>query len=159
MSKSYHMPGWRIAYAAGNSRMIDALAHLKTYTDYGTFMPVQYAAAWALDHADETVGAIRELYRGRAHALVTALRDAGWTNIESPGGTMFVWAPIPEALLGLDSFQVTTKLIEEAGVVVAPGNGFGDAGEGFVRFSLIEDPPRLVEAAERIGRLLRRVAA
>jgi alanine-synthesizing transaminase len=159
MSKSYHMPGWRVAYTVGNQRMVDALAHLKTYTDYGTFIPVQHASAWALDNADDVVDDMRSLYHSRAKALVGGLHAAGWHSATEPGGTMFVWAPIPRAFSGLDSFETTTRLIEEAHVVVAPGSGFGQAGEGFVRFSLIEDPPRIAEACDRIGRLLGAVAA
>jgi alanine-synthesizing transaminase len=154
MSKSYNMPGWRIAYMVGNERMIAALAHLKTYMDYGTFMPLQYAAAWALEHGDRLVDAIRELYRTRAHALVEGLRGAKWGNVAEPSGTMFVWTRLPETLSGLSSFDATTCLIEQAYVAVSPGTGFGDGGEGYVRFALIEDPPRIAEACERIRRLL-----
>lgn len=153
MSKSYHMPGWRIAYMVGNERMIGALAHLKTYTDYGTFIPVQHAAAWALKHGDALVGEIRELYRGRAEALVEGLSRAGWENVAAPSGTMFLWVPIPSCYAGLTSSEVTARLIREAHVAVSPGSGFGPAGEGFVRFALIEDPPRIEEACRRIARL------
>lgn len=158
MSKSYHMPGWRIAYMVGNERMVSALAHLKTYTDYGTFIPVQHAAAWALDNGDELVSEIRELYRGRAEALVQGLTHAGWDNVAAPSGTMFLWVPIPASYAGLSSSEATARLIREAHVAVSPGSGFGPGGEGFVRFALIEDPPRIEEACRRIARLFMRAA-
>lgn len=158
MSKSYHMPGWRIAYMVGNERMISALAHLKTYTDYGTFIPVQHAAAWALDNGDGLASEIRELYRGRAETLVQGLTHAGWENVSAPSGTMFLWVPIPPAYAGLSSSEATARLIREAHVAVSPGSGFGPGGEGFVRFALIEDPPRIEEACRRIARLFQRAA-
>jgi alanine-synthesizing transaminase len=154
MSKSYNMPGWRIAFMAGNERMIGALSHLKTYMDYGTFMPLQHAAAWALDRGDGLVDGIRELYKSRAAALVRGLRDVGWESVDEPRGTMFVWAKLPKAWAGTTSLEATTRLIERAHVGVAPGSGFGEGGEGYVRFALIEDPPRIAEACARIGRLL-----
>ena len=155
MSKSYNMPGWRIAYMVGNPRMIDALSHLKTYMDYGTFMPLQHAAAWALDHGDGLADEIRDLYRARATTLAQGLREAGWDGVEEPSGTMFVWTRLPKALSKLTALEATTRLIEHAHVAVAPGSGFGDGGEGFVRFALIEDPPRISEACARIGRMLK----
>lgn len=155
MSKSYNMPGWRIAFMAGNQRMISALGHLKTYMDYGTFMPIQFAAAWALDNGDSIVEEIRELYRARATALVEGLRAAGWDSVAEPSGTMFVWTKLPKALASLTSIEASTRMIEHAHVAVAPGSGFGEAGEGYVRFALIEDPPRVTEACQRIGKMLR----
>ncbi len=153
-SKSYNMPGWRIAFMVGNERMIAALAHLKTYMDYGTFMPLQHAAAWALDNGDSLVEEIRDLYRSRAGALVKGLSECGWGDVPEPSGTMFVWTPLPRAFAGLTSLAATERLIEHAHVAVAPGSGFGDGGEGFVRFALIEDPPRIAEACARIGKHL-----
>lgn len=154
MSKSYDMPGWRIAYAVGSPVMIKALSHLKTYTDYGTFIPLQYAAAWALRNGDHIVTGIRDLYHRRAEALVTGLRSVGWDDVAEPSGTMFVWTRIPRVYAGLSSFDATARLIEEAHVAVSPGSGFGPGGEGFVRFALIEDPPRIEEACRRIGRVI-----
>lgn len=154
MSKSYSMPGWRIAFVAGNARMIGALSHLKTYIDYGTFAPLQHASAWALEHGDGFVEELRELYLGRAQALAAGLRGAGWPDITEPSGTMFVWAPVPAAISTQGSLDATTRLIEQAHVAVSPGIGFGPGGDGHVRFALIEDPPRIVEACQRIGRLL-----
>jgi alanine-synthesizing transaminase len=158
MSKSYHMPGWRIAYTVGNQRMVDALAHLKTYTDYGTFVPVQHAAAWALRNGDAIVDEVRKLYQERADFLVSGLQQAGWENIRPPQGTMFIWAPVPPILSGLTSMQATERLLREAHVAVSPGSGFGEAGEGFLRFALIEDPPRVEEACARIRRLFQQAA-
>ena len=158
-SKSYNMAGWRIGLMAGNARMVGALSHLKTYLDYGTFAPIQHAAAWALDHGDRFAEGFRELYRGRAKALVDGLKSAGWPGLDEPRGTMFVWAPIPEPWRPLGSIGAATRLIEEAHVAVSPGVGFGPGGNAFVRFALIEDPPRLLEACERIGRLLARDGA
>jgi alanine-synthesizing transaminase len=154
MSKSYSMAGWRIAFMAGNARMVGALAHLKTYLDYGTFMPLQHAAAWALEHGDAFAVEFRDLYQRRATALVAGLRAAGWPDVAEPSGTMFVWAKVPSVLSTQGSLDATTRLIERAHVVVAPGIGFGPGGDGHVRFALIEDPPRIAEACERIGRTL-----
>jgi alanine-synthesizing transaminase len=156
MSKSYNMPGWRIAYMAGNERMVGALAHIKTYLDYGTFAPLQHASAWALEHGDKFAEEIRELYRSRARALVEGLRGAGWPAVAEPSGTMFVWAKIPPAFAGKKSLAATTQLIEEAHVAVAPGVGFGPGGDDYMRFALIEDPPRIAEACGRIAAFLRK---
>jgi alanine-synthesizing transaminase len=153
-SKSYSMPGWRLAFMAGNARMVGALAHLKTYLDYGTFMPLQYAAAWALEHGDRFAEEFRSLYQRLASALVNGLRSAGWPDVAEPSGTMFVWAKVPNVLSTQGSLDATTRLIEQAHVCVAPGVGFGPGGDGHVRFALIEDPPRIAEACERIARVL-----
>jgi alanine-synthesizing transaminase len=153
MSKSYNMAGWRIAFMAGNARLVGALAHLKTYYDYGTFAPLQLAAAWALEHGDRFAEELRALYLDRAHALVAGLRLAGWEGVTEPSGTMFVWAPVPRMLSVKGSLDATTRLIEQAHVAVSPGVGFGPGGDGHVRFALIEDPPRIAEACERIARL------
>jgi len=154
MSKSYNMPGWRIAFMAGNERMIGALAHLKTYIDYGTFAPLQVAAAWALEHGDRFAEELREFYLTRARALAAGLRNAGWPGVMEPSGTMFVWAKVPPSLASGGSLSATTHLIEQAHVAVAPGIGFGPGGDDSVRFALIEDPPRIAEACQRIGRVL-----
>jgi alanine-synthesizing transaminase len=153
MSKSYNMPGWRIAFMAGNARLVGALHHIKTYLDYGTFAPLQYAAAWALENGDRFAEELRDLYVRRAQALAAGLRGAGWEGVKEPSGTMFVWAPIPRELSTKGSLDATTRLIEQAHVAVAPGIGFGPGGDDHVRFALIEDPPRIAAACERIGRL------
>ena len=154
MSKSYNMPGWRIAFMVGNERLIATLSHLKTYMDYGTFMPLQYAAAWALQHGDHLVDGVRELYMDRAKTLVSHMSAAGFA-LSPPEGTMFAWAPLPPALSGMSSIEATAFLIERAHVALSPGSGFGAGGEGFLRFALIEDEPRVAEAASRISRVLR----
>lgn len=153
MSKSYNMPGWRIAFMAGNARLVGALHHIKTYLDYGTFAPLQYAAAWALENGDHFAEELRDLYLVRAQALAAGLRSAGWEGVTEPSGTMFVWAPVPSVLGAKGSLDATTRLIEQAHVAVAPGIGFGPGGDDHVRFALIEDPPRIAEACERIARL------
>ena len=155
MSKSYNMPGWRVAYMVGNQRMIAALSHMKTYLDYGTFMPLQYASAWALTNGDHIASEMRDLYRTRAAALVDGLHAVGWSNVAEPSGTMFVWAELPDALRAQGSMAAVTSLIERAQVAASPGVGFGAGGEGYLRFALIEDPPRIAEACERIGRWLK----
>jgi len=155
MSKSYNMPGWRIAYMAGNERMISALAHMKTYLDYGTFAPLQLASAWALEHGERFPDEIRNLYKRRAHSLVEGLRAAGWPDVAEPSGTMFVWTKIPAAFAGKRSLAATIELIESAHVAVSPGVGFGPGGDEYLRFALIEDPPRVEEACARIARLLK----
>jgi len=155
MSKSYNMPGWRIAYMAGNERMVSALAHMKTYLDYGTFAPLQLASAWALEHGERFPDEIRNLYKLRAHALVEGLRAAGWPNVAEPSGTMFVWTKIPPAFGGKRSLAATTELIESAHVAASPGVGFGPGGDEYLRFALIEDPPRIQEACNRIARFLK----
>ncbi len=154
MSKSYNMPGWRIAFMVGNDRMIGALSHIKTYLDYGTFMPLQYAAAWALNEGDGLVDEIRALYQARATALCRGLAEANWGEVPEPSGTMFVWAKLPKRLAHLSSLEATSWLVEHAHVAVSPGSGFGAGGEGFVRFALIEDPPRVEEACKRIAKAL-----
>ncbi len=154
MSKSYSMAGWRIAFMVGNERMIGALAHLKTYMDYGTFMPIQHAAAWALENGDGLVDEIRALYASRASSLVQGLSAAGWGEVPEPSGTMFVWTKLPTKLVGLASADAAKRLIEEAHVALAAGSGFGSQGEGYLRFALIEDPPRIQEACERLRKYL-----
>lgn len=150
MSKSYGMPGWRVGFLAGNRRLVDALAHMKTYLDYGTFAPLQLASAWALTNGDSIASELRELYEARAAALVQGLRRAGWPNVTEPSSTMFVWAQLPPALRERGSLAAVTELIERAHVAASPGVAFGRGGEGHVRFALVEEPPRLHEACERI---------
>jgi alanine-synthesizing transaminase len=154
MSKSYHMPGWRIGYVVGGDRIIDALAHLKTYTDYGSFAPIQIASAWALRNGDSIAQEVHELYRNRALHLVKGLEQAGWDGVRAPEGTMFLWVPVPKKLSHLNSFDAVNQLIEKAHVACTPGAGFGVGGEGFVRFALVEDPPRIAEACARLKTFL-----
>jgi alanine-synthesizing transaminase len=154
MSKSYSMPGWRIAFVVGNERMVGALSHLKTYMDYGTFIPIQTAAAWALDNGDALVDEIRAMYESRATTLCKGLAEANWGEPPVPRGSMFIWSKLPKKLAHLNSADAATWLIENAHVAVSPGTGFGPGGEGFVRFALIEDPPRVAEACQRIQKAL-----
>jgi alanine-synthesizing transaminase len=151
------MPGWRVGIAAGNAALVAAAARVKSYLDYGLVGMVQAAAAVALDQCDEDVIQIRETYRRRRDALVKHFGAAGFP-VPSPAATMFAWAPLPAAARHLGSLEFTKRLITEAGVAVAPGMGFGPAGEGFVRIALIEDEPRIQLAAERIRRFLEKVA-
>jgi alanine-synthesizing transaminase len=153
MTKSYNMAGWRIGFCLGNRRLIAALTRIKSYLDYGTFQPIQIAATEALLHCDEAPGEICEVYQSRRDVLIEGLRHAGW-NVEPPKASMFVWARMPEALAGSGSLEFTKLLMKEAHVALSPGIGFGPMGEGFVRFSLIEDDARLREATERIGEFL-----
>jgi alanine-synthesizing transaminase len=154
MSKSYNMPGWRVGFCVGNEKMVGALAHIKTYMDYGHFGPIQAAATWALDNGDAFTNEIREVYQRRAQPLADGLNAAGWP-VEAPRGTMFQWAPIPDKFKHLGSFGFASKLLQEAHVAVSPGKGFGLEGDGYVRFSLIEDAPRTQEACARIAKVLK----
>ena len=155
MSKSYCMAGWRVGFCVGNAPMVQALTRVKSYLDYGIFQPLQIAAAQALRGPQECVEETRLTYLRRRDALVEALNGAGWP-VSPPAGTMFVWAAIPDAFRDLGSVEFARLLLREAGVVVSPGVGFGEEGEGYVRFALIEDEARLREAGERVGRVLTR---
>lgn len=153
LSKSYNMPGWRVGFCGGSAALVGAAARVKSYLDYGLFGAVQAAAVTALDECDDEVVQIRDKYHRRRDALVRHLGAAGW-KIPSPTASMFAWAPIPEPFRHLGSLEFSRRLIDEAGVAVAPGIGFGKAGDGFVRIALIVDEPRIQVAAERIQRLL-----
>jgi alanine-synthesizing transaminase len=159
LSKSHSMAGWRVGFAAGSAEMIAALARVKSYLDYGTFQPIQIAAIIALDGPQECVAEIVGEYRERRDALVDGLGApgaSGW-KIEKPQATMFVWAPIPEPFVALGSLEFAKKLLEEADVAVSPGAGFGPAGEGCVRFALIENSHRTRQAVRGIRRVLAHV--
>jgi len=158
LSKSYNMPGFRVGVAAGNHALVSALARVKSCLDHGLFGPVQVAAAVALSDCDDFPALVRERYRARRDALVRHFGAAGWC-IPPPPATMFAWAPLPEPVRHLGSAEFTRRLIEEAGVAVSPGVGFGPAGEGHVRLALVQDEDRLERAAERVGELLARAAA
>jgi alanine-synthesizing transaminase len=155
LARSYGMPGWRVGFCAGNAALLAALARVKSYLDHGPFGAVQAAAVTALDGCDAEVAATRERYRRRRDALVRHLGAAGW-SIPPPAATMFAWAPIPEPFRSLGSLELCRRLIEEAGVAVAPGVAFGRGGEGFVRLALTVDEPRLQLAAERIAAFLKK---
>ena len=153
MSKSYSMPGWRVGFAVGSPKLIAALAKLKSYFDYGMFQPIQIASIIALNEIDKEVGEITEVYRSRRDVLISGLNNAGW-KIESPKATMFVWAKIPEQFKGLGSLEFTKKLLKEAKVAVSPGIGFGEYGDEFVRFSLVENEHRTRQAVRGIRGIL-----
>jgi len=153
MSKSYSMPGWRVGFVAGNTQMISALARLKSYFDYGIFTPIQIAAIVALNGPQDCVREIAECYRTRRDTLIDGLGRAGW-NIEKPKATMFVWARIPEPFQRMGSLEFSKRLLKEAKVAVSPGIGFGEYGEGFVRFALVENEHRIQQAVRGIRAIL-----
>jgi alanine-synthesizing transaminase len=145
LSKSYNMPGWRVGFMVGNERLCGALARIKSYHDYGTFTPIQVAAITALEGPQDCVSDICRIYQKRRDALVKGLNEVGW-KIAPPRATMFVWAPIPAPYAEMKSLEFSKKLLQEARVAVSPGIGFGDYGDDFVRFSLIENEHRTRQA-------------
>ncbi|HUA91023.1 MAG TPA: alanine transaminase [Terracidiphilus sp.] len=153
LSKSYNMPGWRVGFMVGNPVLVAALARLKSYFDYGTFTPIQVAAIHALEGPQECVHQIAETYRKRRDVLVEGLNKAGW-QVASPKATMFVWARIPEAYRELKSLEFSKLLLTDAKVAVSPGIGFGDYGDGHVRFALIENEERTRQALRGIRQML-----
>ncbi|MGH7262620.1 MAG: alanine transaminase [Candidatus Rokuibacteriota bacterium] len=153
LTKSYNMAGWRLAFACGNRQMIHALARIKSYLDYGVFQPIQIAGIIALEGDQTCVREITEVYRKRRDVLVDGLNKQGWT-IPKPKGTMFVWAPIPEPFRALGSLEFAKLLIQEAKVAVSPGIGFGEYGEGYVRFALVENEQRIRQALRGFKTLL-----
>ena len=153
LSKSYNMPGWRVGFCCGNKDLLAALSRIKSYFDYGLFTPIQVAAIKALDDGDDYVEEIRLRYQDRRDVLIKGLNDAGW-KVESPKATMFVWAKIPSTLRSLGSLEFSKRLLKEAEVAVSPGIGFGDYGEGYVRFSLIENKHRTRQAIRNIKKFL-----
>ena len=154
MSKSFNMAGWRVGYCVGNPRMIRALARIKSYLDYGVFQPIQIASIIALRECQPDIERIRNIYWKRRDLLVEGLNAAGWP-VEKPRGTMFVWARIPEPLRAMGSLEFSKSLLEHALVAVSPGIGFGQAGEGYVRFALIENHHRSRQALRSIKEYLR----
>ena len=153
-SKSYNMPGWRLGFVCGNARMIHALARIKSYLDYGGFQPIQIAGIIALEGDQSVVADIVEVHRRRRNVLVDGLNKIGW-NVPKPKGTMFVWAPIPEAFRAMGSLEFAKLLIQEAKVAVSPGIGFGEYGEGYVRFALVENEQRTRQALRGLKSLTR----
>jgi len=149
MSKTYNMPGWRMGFAAGNPRLIAALARVKSYLDYGAFTPIQVAATAALNGPQDMVAEMRALYRERRDLLVKGLAHAGW-DVPSPEGSMFVWAPLPEKFRPLGSVEFSKLLLARAKVAVAPGLGFGEHGDGHVRIALVENNQRIRQALRGI---------
>jgi len=153
LSKSYNMPGWRVGFAVGNREVIGALKKLKSYFDYGIFQPIQIASIIALNEDQACVSEIVETYRNRRDALVDGLNRIGW-SIEKPKSTMFVWARIPDAYQKMGSLEFSKMLIEKGGVAVSPGIGFGNEGEGYVRFALVENEHRIKQAIRGIRSIL-----
>jgi len=153
LSKSYSMPGWRVGFAVGNKKMINALSRIKSYFDYGVFQPIQIASIIALNECDSEVAEITEKYRRRRDALCDGLCRSGW-QVEKPKATMFVWAKIPQAYESMGSVEFSKLLLKEARVATSPGIGFGEYGEGYVRFALIENEHRIKQAVKGIRNLL-----
>jgi len=153
MSKTFSMAGWRVGFAVGNRKLIAALTRVKSYLDYGAFTPIQAAACAALNGPQDIVEKNRELYRKRRDVLVESFGRAGW-DIPSPRASMFAWAPLPPALTDMGSLEFSKQLLTHAGVAVAPGVGYGEDGEGFVRIAMVENEQRLRQAARSIKRYL-----
>ncbi|MYC78004.1 aminotransferase class I/II-fold pyridoxal phosphate-dependent enzyme [Candidatus Poribacteria bacterium] len=153
LSKSYNMAGWRCGFAAGNREIIEALARIKGYYDYGIFAPIQVAAIMALRTPEDTVMENAAVYQKRRDVLVDGLNRIGW-KVPKPQASMFVWAPIPEAWKHLGSMEFAMKLLSEAEVCVSPGAGFGHNGEGYIRIALVENEDRIRQAVRQIRRAL-----
>jgi len=155
LSKSYNMPGWRVGFMCGNSTLIGALTRMKSYLDYGMFTPIQVAAIAALEGPQDCVEDIRATYCQRRDILCEGLNAAGWL-VEPPKATMFVWAPLPEMYREMGSLEFSKKILEKAGVAVSPGIGFGEYGDGYIRFSLIENEQRTRQALRGIRDMFRK---
>ncbi len=153
MSKTYSMAGWRMGFAVGNKQLIAALTRVKSYLDYGAFTPIQAAACAALNGPQDIVESNRALYRKRRDVMVESFGRAGW-GIPPPAASMFAWAPLPPALVDMGSLEFSKQLLTEAEVAVAPGVGYGEEGEGFVRIAMVENEQRLRQAARNIKRYL-----
>ncbi|MCA3391452.1 MAG: LL-diaminopimelate aminotransferase [Roseomonas sp.] len=153
MSKTYNMPGWRMGFAAGNPRLIAALARVKSYLDYGAFTPIQVAATAALNGPQDCIEEMRVLYKERREVLVRGLHAAGW-DVPAPEASMFLWAPIPERFRHLGSVGFSKLLLEKAKVAVAPGLGFGEHGDEHVRIALVENNHRIRQALRGIKTFL-----
>lgn len=157
LSKSYNMPGWRVGFMVGNQKLVEALARLKSYLDYGLYTPIQVAAITALEGDQQCVADIRDMYMNRRDVLCDGLNSVGWA-IEKPRGTMFVWAPIPEQFQHMGSLEFSKKVLMEAKVAVSPGIGFGEYGDQFVRFALIENEHRTRQAIRGLRAMFREEA-
>lgn len=154
LSKSYNMAGWRIGFMVGNQELVSALARIKSYHDYGTFTPLQVAAIAALEGDQQCVLDIAEKYRQRRNVMVKGLHEIGWM-VENPKASMYIWAKIPEAYAHLGSLEFSKKLLAEAKISVSPGVGFGDYGDDYVRFALIENIDRSRQALRGIKSMFR----
>jgi len=153
LSKSHSMSGWRLGFAAGNPEVIAGLQRLKSYLDYGVFQPIQIAAITALNDCDDTPPQVAGVYQSRRNVLCDGLDRVGW-HVHKPRGTMFVWAPIPEPFRELGSLEFSKLLLTQAKVAVSPGVGFGQGGEDFVRFALVENEARIRQAVRGIRKVL-----
>jgi len=153
MSKTFSMPGWRMGFAVGNERLISALTRVKSYLDYGAFTPIQVAATAALNGDGSEVEEVRKVYHRRRDVMVDAFGRAGWT-IPAPAATMFAWAPIPDQYKHLGSLEFSKLLVEKADVAVAPGIGFGEHGDDYVRLALVENEHRIRQAARSIKKFM-----
>ena len=153
LSKTYAMPGWRVGFAAGNPTLIHALSRIKSYLDYGAFLPIQVAASAALNGPQDCVEEIRQIYRGRRDVLIDTFSRAGW-DIPSPAASMFAWAPIPDRFKNLGSLEFSKLLLEKAEIAVAAGIGFGEYGDGHVRIALVENEHRIRQAARNLKKFL-----
>ncbi len=154
LSKSYNMPGWRVGFCVGNPKMIGALQKIKSYLDYGIFQPIQIAAIIALNGPQDCVKETVKLYRDRRDVLVDGLNRVGW-KVEKPLATMFVWARIPDAYRAMGSLDFSKLLLHEAKVAVSPGIGFGEYGDEYVRFGLVENEHRTRQAIRGIKKALK----
>lgn len=155
LTKSYSMAGWRVGFCVGNRELVAALTNIKSYLDYGMFQPIQIASIIALRGAQDCVGEIRKTYERRRDVLIQGLKNAGWI-VEPPKATMFVWAEIPEAFKHMGSLEFTKFLLKEGGVAISPGIGFGESGEGHVRFALVENEHRIRQATRGIKKVLQK---
>jgi alanine-synthesizing transaminase len=153
MTKSYSMAGWRVGFCVGNQEIVGALSKIKSYLDYGMFQPIQIASIIALRGPQDCVEEIRETYESRRNALIKGLKRAGW-NVPPPKATMFVWAEIPEPFKKMGSLEFCKLLITEGGVAVSPGIGFGEGGDNYVRFALVENEQRIKQATTGIKKVL-----
>ena len=154
MSKTFSMAGWRMGFAVGNERLCGALARVKSYLDYGAYTPIQVAATAALNGPEDCINEMRDTYRKRRDAMVESFRNAGW-DVPPPQATMFAWVPIPEKFRSMGSLEFSKMLVEKAEVAVAPGIGFGEHGDDYVRLAIVENEHRIRQAARNIGKFLK----
>jgi len=157
LTKSFSMAGWRVGFLVGNAEIVAALTKLKSYLDYGSFQPIQIASIVAMNEASDYPDQVRATYQQRRDQLIEGLGRIGW-QVTAPAGTMFVWAPIPAPYADQSSLEFATMLVREADVATSPGVGFGEGGEGYVRFSLIENEARIAQAVRGIRRALPKLA-
>ena len=153
MSKTFSMAGWRMGFAVGNERLLAALARVKSYLDYGAYTPIQVAAAAALNGPDDCIAEMRATYKRRRDVVVESFGNAGW-RFDPPEASMFAWVPVPEPFKEIGALEFSKLLIEKASVAVAPGIGFGEHGEGYVRIALVENEQRIRQAARSIKKFL-----